>query len=449
MYVDSSSDNDDLDNSEDLGSHSEFDDSDTSIGIKLHGRVNEVKVEKVKEEGNTSSDTVGRSSCHKEEKENDDPDDSQPILERAIKGFTAERLFNIIVGGDVPKKKMCKRVPRGVRKHATFGVDTSSLEADIVNYGDDNGSWTGHTKPRRTYQVEIDDDNGMSITEDCQSETQELEDNIFTLCRNYFRHAHIPQFRKMIATVQNCRGNVLPLAVVQYYFEEGVEVPVKLAKHGNAKEENSTPYMRTSKNLPKGCRRMLSRGTCGIKAVADVPRNRKQAHNLHYQIGKESQIHGGKQSRRHEFYDVLELLNQGTFVRDFAFQRSASKGRTHPRSFQATVFQITQLSRMCSSQKYSSVLGVDATFNCGNFFVTLTSFKHKMFVNKQSGKHPVFIGPSIIHMTKEFEDYHYLATLLKTHCKNFETLTAFGTDGEINLANGSYANSHMPSTLGA
>ena len=59
MYVDSSSDNDDLDNSEDLGSLSEFDDSDTSIGIKLHGRVNEVKVEKVKEEENTSSDTVG------------------------------------------------------------------------------------------------------------------------------------------------------------------------------------------------------------------------------------------------------------------------------------------------------------------------------------------------------------------------------------------------------
>ena len=171
--MDSSSDNDDLDNSEDLGSHSEFDDSDTSIGIKLHGRVNEVKVEKVKEEGNTSSDTVGRSSCHKEEKENDDPDDSQPILERAIKGFTAERLFNIIVGGDVPKKKICKRVPRGVRKHATFVVDTSSLESDIVNYGDDNGSWTGHTKPRRTYRVEIDDDTDMSITEECQSETQE------------------------------------------------------------------------------------------------------------------------------------------------------------------------------------------------------------------------------------------------------------------------------------
>ena len=90
---------------------------------------------------------------------------------------------------------------------------------------------------------------------------------------------------------------------------------------------------------------------------------------------------------------------------------------------------------MCSSQKYSSVPGVDATFNCGNFFVPITSFKHKMFLNKQSGKHPVFIGPSIIHMTEEFEDYHYLASFLKTKWKNFETLTAFGTDGEINLAN--------------
>ena len=43
--------------------------------------------------------------------------------------------------------------------------------------------------------------------------------------------------------------------------------------------------------------------------------------------------------------------------------------------------------------------------------------------------------PSVLHMSKEFEDYHYLARLLKTHCKNFENLTAFGRDGEINLAN--------------
>ena len=45
------------------------------------------------------------------------------------------------------------------------------------------------------------------------------------------------------------------------------------------------------------------------------------------------------------------------------------------------------------------------------------------------------VGLSIIHTTKEFEDYHYLASQLKTHCENFASLIAFGTDGEINIAN--------------
>lgn len=85
------------------------------------------------------------------------------------------------------------------------------------------------------------------------------------------------------------------------------------------------------------------------------------------------------------------------------------------------------------SQKYSSVLGIDATFNCGPFFVTLTSYQHKMFISRTSRKHPVMVGPSIIHMTKEFEDYHYLASQLKKTCKGFDSLLAYGTDDEINL----------------
>ena len=253
----------------------------------------------------------------------------------------------------------------------------------------------------------------------------------------------------MIATVRDWKWNVRPLAVVQYYFEGGLEVPVKLARHGNAKKENTSPYMRTSRPVLTKLKEKCSQETCrkavdecfmeaggssGITAVADVPRDRKQPYNLKKKIAKET--HSSKTPQRHEFYDVLELLNKGTFVRDFTFQRFTSKAsRTQPRSFQATDFQLNQLTRICESEKYASVLGVDATFNCGNSFVTLTSFQHKMFVNKQSGKHPVILGPSVIHMTKEFENYHYLAGQRKVHCKNFGSRKAFGTDGEINLAN--------------
>ena len=38
-------------------------------------------------------------------------------------------------------------------------------------------------------------------------------------------------------------------------------------------------------------------------------------------------------------------------------------------------------------------------------------------------------------MTKEFENYNCLASLLKTHCAKFKALLTFGTDGEFNLAN--------------
>lgn len=54
----------------------------------------------------------------------------------------------------------------------------------------------------------------MSIEEFQTNETQDLEDNIFTLCCNNFRHAHTALFRKVIATVQGCRGNVLPFSVL-------------------------------------------------------------------------------------------------------------------------------------------------------------------------------------------------------------------------------------------
>ena len=34
-----------------------------------------------------------------------------------------------------------------------------------------------------------------------------------------------------------------------------------------------------------------------------------------------------------------------------------------------------------------------------------------------------------------FENYNWLASLLKTHCAKFKALLTFSTDGEINLAN--------------
>ena len=176
-------------------------------------------------------------------------------------------------------------------------------------------------------------------------------------------------------------------------------------------------------------------GSLGCTSVADIPRNRKQAYNLNMRKRE------GHIAEPHEFCDVLELLNKRIFVRDFGFAKSSISKRTEPRSFQAINFQLSELSRVCMSQKYSSVLGIDPTFNCGPLFLTLTSYQHKMFFSRTSGKHPVMVGPSIIHMTKEFEDYHYLASPLKKTCKRFDSLPAYGTDARSILSMHSFASS--------
>ena len=179
--------------------------------------------------------------------EKSDDLNSHPVFESPLKGFTAERLLNIIVGKDVSENKLCKSIPRAIRKHASFVVDTTFMDlSDIIGYGDDNGSWKGHTKLRRKYAIEVCDVTDTLLVEEYKGESEDVQDlrsNVYTLCRNYFRHAHTLEFRKMIATVHDHNGKILLFVVIQYYFEGGIEVPIKLAKHGNAKKDNSLPYM--------------------------------------------------------------------------------------------------------------------------------------------------------------------------------------------------------------
>ena len=191
--------------------------------------------------------------------------ENTPIFGRPIKGYTAHQLLDIIVGKRVRNGIICKQVPRAVRTHAAYVVDTKAIgSSDIVAFGDDNGSWGGHTKPRRKYSIEVSENTGISSStvykpdDDCQPDPE----NVYTLYRNYFQHSHTPTFRKVIATVFDWKGNQLPLAVVQYFFEGGIEVPVKLVKHGNAKGKNAKPYMRTSRPVLEKIKQKCETKSC-------------------------------------------------------------------------------------------------------------------------------------------------------------------------------------------
>ena len=98
--------------------------------------------------------------------------------------------------------------------------------------------------------------------------------------------------------------------------------------------------------------------------------------------------------------------------------------------------QFYDISRFCArGVEEKSVLGVDPTFNLGDFYVTPTVYEHKLIVNKKTGKHPTFMGPALIHVDKKYGSYYNFASQLRKLWPDFESgLNTVGTDGEEALS---------------
>ena len=83
----------------------------------------------------------------------------------------------------------------------------------------------------------------------------------------------------------------------------------------------------------------------------------------------------------------------------------------------------------------SSVFGIDPTFNLGDFYVTVTTYKNVMLKSRRTGRHPVFIGPMFVHQRRTYETYFHFASEILKHQKALASLNAIGTDSEEQLSN--------------
>ena len=97
--------------------------------------------------------------------------------------------------------------------------------------------------------------------------------------------------------------------------------------------------------------------------------------------------------------------------------------------------QLQDVERFCTNPAKFAVLGVDATFNFGKFYVTLTTYRHLLLRTKENC-HLVRIGPTLLHHRKEAASYYELAsTMVKLHAPT-QNVLVYGTDGEKALSEG-------------
>ena len=52
------------------------------------------------------------------------------------------------------------------------------------------------------------------------------------------------------------------------------------------------------------------------------------------------------------------------------------------------------------------ILDVDRTFNLGAVFVTNIVYKNTKVMRKETGEHPIFIGPLFLHWDGSYLNYH-------------------------------------------
>lgn len=81
------------------------------------------------------------------------------------------------------------------------------------------------------------------------------------------------------------------------------------------------------------------------------------------------------------------------------------KENGHARFFLAKEQQLLDMKLFCCNP--DSILGTDPTFDLGEFYLTCTTYKHTMFVIRDTGKHPLLRGPFMMHLKRETTDYEY------------------------------------------
>ncbi|XP_070564098.1 uncharacterized protein [Ptychodera flava] len=103
--------------------------------------------------------------------------------------------------------------------------------------------------------------------------------------------------------------------------------------------------------------------------------------------------------------------------------------------FLTTDIQLEEVEKFCTNSANFGILGVDSTFNIGNFYVTLTTYKHLLLEHKTKGYEPVMIGPTIIHQTRVFDSYYILPSFMIKHKPSLSDVLCYATDGDVNLSN--------------
>ena len=351
-----------------------------------------------------------------------------------------------------------------VRRNTIYTIKNKTQE-QITNDG--NGAYINSRSTSRNFFVEIENNKvtecnvihkdgnlyfyNKRFTSRSYKKTFVGSESIHCIKRYYRYNKSVPSLRLMITKVF-VNGTEHPYTCVMYYngSDEDHQDNLVVLPHGNSK--SLQPYIRTDKKVLDSIDNKLDSqsdsdifhsvlgefgGPIHSTSSSTEPRNQKQVANRR------------ALKRRLETPSPSWLLNApcGDLEKLLRLQRDPnSPVKTVLISgdwFMAFIYterQLNDIAKFCCNEDDVdiSVLGVDTTFNMCDMWLTDTSYRNKRLktVRSHRKKSPVFMGPAMLHHSKDEETFRRFCCELIAAKPTLSDLKVIGVDMEAAIYNG-------------
>ena len=325
---------------------------------------------------------------------------------------------------------------------------------------DDNGAYLHTSSTSKEYVVEFDSSSSLTsriVHMDASGEfyykkrngrsydvVQVEKDTVFMMHRYYRKSKSFPGLRQMIVRVSPIHATKeRDYCCVIYSYSGDVEAEREhVLPHGNA-TKRSRPYVKTTKEtLSKIDAHLLngkttqetydltleeSGGPMKSKSQSEQPRDQKQINNRKNQVKEKEK--SGQTNENDHLYVLLQQLHEIDLVRTITVKRNSVL------FILMTDEMVNDIKQFCCGNN-ASVLGIDTTFNLCDMWVTDTCYRNQRLTNPENGQHPIFLGPTLFHFTKDEQTFSRLALEMVDADPALNNIKSIGVDLEEAISKG-------------
>ena len=337
-----------------------------------------------------------------------------------------------------PPDYVCKKVPVGCQENGTFLMDTRALKNPNDWKADDLGAFHHVGKVNLGY-YEVTETGSRFLSKTKPSGKHDA--NVVHLKKTYWTHQKHKDFKRRCFEGYDNRGMRLPHVIVRYEFD-GDPHPIKSQRHGNAKKSERCYYRSKPSTLVAIKEKVKARkgpsqvydevfedagGIIAFTSHGDLPKSRQQVTD----VKRSLKSHKDKDQ-------IAELIKMSRVeANDSAPFIRRVQVSPEPACLLANNRQLNDVVRFCTAHFLPpQILCIDTTFNVGNFYVTPTTYKHSLLVDRKYGKPPTLLGPTMVHMQKKAETYQYFSSSLVSLNADLSNVVAIGSDRDVALRKG-------------